>query len=613
MTTATRDITGNEYVSLPVVGRDGSIPGITALHAGLGGLIEWAGDGATPLFRLVLTLDGVELPLGAARWSRLDRWIPTFTVEADGDIVVTGTICAPGGYPSARGFLVRVEIAHGRPAPVTLEAALQVNWAAARLWVSTGRDLPGTRRLLRHDTGPLILDARDGQGPSLAVAGDDGTVVTAADQTAGGDEPLTATLSRTVTARPGARATVTFRVGAGRERDGAAAAVIAMQRRGAGELLRQARMDLSHTLRAAQDPRRAELLNRNLLFNRYFAVGRGIDDDRLWLLRSRSTLCPAPAVVNEREALFWTLPALLLADPALAREALLRCFDLFSERSGEHLRYMDGGAFDSAFVLEQMLLYPWALDQYVTATGDAGILDEPVVQHVVVENDTALFMRLHPEHVLAATELLPSGDPADHPWTTMGNALLRAFAAALPRLWPGNGGDPPPRFEGMAEEIGAAIWQHLVVPVDGEQVFAGSSALDGSAAVYDDPAMSLALLPYFGLCDEDDPVWTATMEFVRSPRYPLWSEGRVPGVCHRSTPGQASLAALMADMLGPHADDALDRLLRITLPDGVAAAGWDTADGTVAEPHHAGLAGLVAWTLARGARSTPDTRRPARR
>jgi uncharacterized protein len=613
------ELTGNDYVSITRIGTDATVDGITVLHAGLAGLVEWSGTDDAPLFRLNVTAAGQRVDLQDSRWRRLDRWIPTFTAHIPADITVSGTVCAPPGYPSARGFFLRLDIEHSGRAPLDVSVSLEVEWTFSRRWIASGRPLPGANRLSAEDSGALILESDDGRGPALAVVAGATASVAGVDprgSAAPNGTALRATMTQTLTLTPKRRTAVTFYVGAGREGDGAVSAAHALRRRGSDELLRQARLELSHTLRAAQDHRWSDILNRNLLFNRYFAVGRGIDDDQLWLVRSRSPTCAAPALFNEREALFWTLPALVAAEPGIAREALLRCLDVHSERSGEYLRYVDGAAFDSGFVLEQFLLYAWAIDHYVSVTGDATVLDEPIVQQVIVENDAALFTRLHPEHLMCSTELLPSGDTADHPWTSMGNVMVRAFAAALPRLWPKFNGNEPARFDGVANEVAATVWQFCTVDVGGEQVLAWSSGLDGSAAVYDDPAFSLALLPFFGFCAADDPIWSATMEFLRSSRYPLWRSGAVPGIAHRERTSEAALAALVADLAGPAQQDALDRLLRMRLPAGLAAESYDPGTGEAPPSgwHHAALAGFLAWSLIRTAEPKAAARRkPGRR
>jgi hypothetical protein len=572
------------------------------------------------LLQLEITVDGVALPMHTLNWQRLDRWIPTFRVTLSDALVVQGTICAPGGYPSGRGFLIQIEVHNRGGAARDVQLRLHVAWQWTKVWITSPRPLPGRHSLL-VDEQTLVLDASDGTGPALALGSSHSirfhdhagaTLEAGREVGAHNGELLRATSQQTFAVQPQRRGSAAFFVGAGRERDGARAAVASMRRAGADFWIRQARLELSHMLRAGEDPRRAELFNRNLLFNRYFAVARGIDDDALYLLRSRSTRCPAPAVFNERETLFCTVPALMLADPGLAREAIFRAYDAFSERSGEYLRYVDGGTLDNAFVLEQLVLYSWVADYYVRTTGDETLLDEPLLRQLLIEADAALFTRLHPQHMLCATDLLASGDHADHAFPTFGNALAWFFCDALQRLWTRLPEEPPLRLEGAAQEISAAIWQHCTTDVDGATIFASSTNLEGDAAVYDDPAGSLSLLPFFGFCAVDDPVWSDTMAFLRSDRYPLWRNGAVPGLAARSQPKIARTVALCADMLGPHANDAVKRLLQLRLPSGVAAGGYDTDHGDVVEPHHAALAGLIAWSMPRAREPRAENARESR-
>lgn len=616
--TADGELTGNDYVSVPIIHHDASMDLINVLHGASAGLIEWSG-GTNGLLRPAITFGGDAVDMQTARWRRLDRWIPVFTATLSDGSVITGTICAPGGYPPARGFTLRIEAENRGRAARELHVDLDVEWTWSSLRIASARPLPGANLLGIDDTGvALILETDGGRGPALAVgtshppqltaghgAGELQRLPPGATLAADNGAPLRARIRQVVQVRSNSRAGVVFNIGAGRERDGALAAVSSLRRAGPDHWLRQARLELSHTLRSAQDHRWAEPLNRNLLFNRYYALGRAIDDDRLYLLRSRSPLCPAPAVFNEREALLWSLPALIIADPGIAREAMFRAFELASERSGEHLRYIDGGSYDAGFVLDQFLLYAWAVDHYVAASGDASVLDDPLTRQIVLETDAAAYMRLHPQHVLAGTELLPSGDVADYPFATMANVLLWRFADSLPRLQPaepdGAAQDPPRRFQDATGEIAAAVWHHCVSDVEGHPILAASANLEGDAAVYDDPALSLAMLPFFGFCTTDDPVWRATIEFLRSPHYPLWKTGRIPGLAGRAGSKLPRTAALCADLLTHEAPAALDRLLRLQLPSGVAAAGYDPDTGAGSEPHHAALAGFVAWTLVHAA------------
>src|SRR5690606_20891794 len=150
-----------------------------------------------------------------------------------------------------------------------------------------------------------------------------------------------------------------------------------------------------------------------------------------------------------------------------------------------------------------------------------------------------------------------------------------------------------------AEEVEAAIWQHCTAEIDGLRVLAWSTDVGGEAAIYDDPEGSLGLLPTFGFCDADDPVWRNTIELLRSDRNPFWLGGRRhPGLASRKHPDRASLTALCVDLLGPRRDAAIECLLSLRL-DGEIACGWYDPDSgePAAERFHGGVAGLLAWTL----------------
>src|SRR5690606_22882246 len=121
----------------------------------------------------------------------------------------------------------------------------------------------------------LVLETDAGKGPALGVTGSSDLridVGTAGEVAAPNGTLLRATLTQSIVVASNSRGGVTFQVGAGRERDGARAAALTLRRHDADHWLRQARLELSHILRSAQDHRWADLLNRNLLFNRYFAI-----------------------------------------------------------------------------------------------------------------------------------------------------------------------------------------------------------------------------------------------------------------------------------------------------------------------------------------------------
>jgi hypothetical protein len=622
-----RELTGNHYLSFPVIEQsDAAIPQVGALHSALAGLLSWTGE---PLFRPMLEVDGQELDLGGLEWDRLDRWIPQAHGRLGGDCEVTLTLCAPAGYdPVIRGAFLDLQVRSTSARARQARAVLQVHWRGTDLHVRVGRPLAGDPRMagcaglhgLALEVGrvpfaaALAVSGRDLQTRVFAGREESEAAAREGEWECAGQpgRALVAQLVEEAELPAGRSARFTFYLALGRDRDSALAGTSHLSRLGPDWLLRRGRLALSQLVRKAEDPGLNELLNRNLLFNHFFGVGRGLDDDRLHAVSSRSPLHVPTATFNEREALFWTLPSLTLSDPFLARELLVHAYETFSGAAAQPARYIDGGILAPGFVLDQLLAYPLALDRYVREAGDASIVADALVQDVLREIDASLYNRLHREALLAETELLSATEPADFPYPTFGNVLLWSYARALPRIWQAEEGEPPAGFEGAAEEIAAAIWQHCTVNVDGLPVLASSTNLAGEAAVYDDPVATLGLLPYLGFCEPDDPLWRSTMDLLRSPAYPLWHGAAArPGLADRRMPGSASLAALASDLLGPERERALRTLRSLRLTDGVACEQYDVQTGeTASGPHAAALAGLLAWTLDRGA---PAPAKPKRR
>ena len=73
----------------------------------------------------------------------------------------------------------------------------------------------------------------------------------------------------------------------------------------------------------------------------------------------------------------------------------------------------------------------------------------------------------------------------------------------------------------QAEKVVAAIRTNCIFEHKGESIFAWSVDLNGHWDVYDEPPGSLQLLPFYGFCTADDPIWQATVSLIRDESYPL--------------------------------------------------------------------------------------------
>lgn len=626
------EITGNHYVTF-CLGSDASIQRINVLHAGLGGLLEWSSapgvEDGRGLMRPVLLRGGEPIATGAFTHARVDRWIPQYHAEPFPDLYVRMTVCAPGGYDATvRGGLVQFELENRATIEQTLQVGVEGEWSWAHSLVRSVQPMVTPNRVARGrtDDGLTLTAGAEGMGAALGlrigggaaayeVADGDGSyhaLAPGAAVTKGNGDAHRFRALGEVRLPPGGRARVAVYVGAAPEQDGALATAAHLARTGAARLLRDARLELARLVRRSDDVALSELLNRNLIFNYYAAVARGVDDDHVHPISSRSPQHGTTAACNEREALLWTLPALCVTDPLLARELLMRVIEQFSDRPGHQWRYVNGSVLAPGVSLHQLCAYGVAVDHYVNATDDRTLLEEPVVQDAIRDLDDLIFARLHPEIFLASTDVLPSGDRPDQPYGTYDNVLLWLFVRALDRIWTLT---ERPRLANAAEEIASALWSKCTVDIEGVRVLAYTADLERDATVYDDPLGSLRLLPFHEFCTLDDPVWSETMALLRSPRYPLWHGGRAfAGHADRIDPDHVVLASVCADLLADRPADALALLQRLPLADGLACDAFHPDTGAVARgPHAAAAAGFLGWALTRALRARKPMRSAVRR
>ncbi len=623
-----REYTGNAYVFAPYIARhDGAIRAINIVHRGLDGLVEWRAardtDADDALFRPDFRVDGESVTPNDLRWERLDAWIPQLQATLGPELRAVITYFAPPGFESfARGLLVRVEIENRGGSDRVVEVALRGDWRWTVLCAASARPVRGGRRLVARRAGFAFEVGEGAAGAALALAGGgaavrsegiapDGTVepVGPGREWEGADgEPLRFRLGSTVTVSRRRRATITFAVAAGPDRDGAFNTARRLAAQDSGQLLQDARIEATRIARRSAPRAVQDLARRNLLYVFYAGVARAIDDDRLYPVASRMLEHGPCAAIDERDVLYGTLPALVAADPFVARELLLRMFELYSDRAGTHLRYLSGGVLSPGFSLSRFCAYVDALNEYTREAADPSLAGEPLVQDVLREMDDWLWGRLHRDVFLCSSELGPSGEPPEYAFTTIDNVRAWRFCRGLNSLWQPREGEPPPRFRDAADELSTAIWQNCVVSHNGTSIFAGSVDLEGNAAIYDDPEGPLQLLPVLGFCDADDPIWTDTMELLRSAAYPLWRNGRVAaGLAARDSEGRASFAPLCADLLTNRRAVAIAQLQNLRTPGGIACRAFDVDSGESADgPWSAAHAGMLAWGLL----LEPSERRP---
>jgi hypothetical protein len=392
---------------------------------------------------------------------------------------------------------------------------------------------------------------------------------------------------------PAGAGPVAFYFGVNREGDGARTVAIDLSRHGWERLLAQTGDALREMERPVRDdvPGAEELgrlLNLNLLFNYFYAAGRTIDTEELVLVTSRSPLYYVSAAFWARDALLWSFPGLLLADPGLAEQALGQAFERYFRHAGIHSLYIDGTLLYPGFELDELAAYPIALWRYVKTTGDAGVVERRGLAAKVRRVLDLMEEQAHPdpEVALYRTFLQPSDDPVTHPYLTYDNVMawLALGVSADILEWAGAAAEEIAELRRRAGQVKESILRHCVVPGPRGPVLGWSVDLEGGAEIADEPPGSLELLPYYGFCSRDDAVWRRTMDWVHSGDNPYRYDGvPFPGIgCpHSPHPFVMSLFNALLGGLPERVEEAARVLAAAPLDTGLACEAFDRHTGEV--------------------------------
>ena len=569
--------TGNHWLSLPCIHpADGSIHALGVLHRGARAAVEFAGSpdflagGGDALLRPTIVVDGErrDLAAGNMAWERAFGWLPAFATTV-GPLAMRGTIFAPYGRDAdMAGAVLALAFENRGVAPVELECGVEGTLGHRQQRVRTARAFDDAHRAALAAEGVVVLDGEALPGyAAIAVAADEGTAATVEP----GDRPRYR-IERSLTIQPGERAEVAFYLAAGPERDGAEAAVAALRRRGWRAMLSATRDAILSLEQSTGHEGTDRLVNRNLLFAYFYGVGRALDDAHFYLVRSRAPWNGRGITYRDWEALTWTLPAVQLGDPSLARELLLRCCELHGYAPGRGDNYLDGTLFAPGFSLEGAAAYPVAIDRYIRGTGDEQIVEEPAIADALYLASDDIADRRDKRAPLFSTEVDPLGGPVAQPYTLHGNAVAALAFDVLRRTLD----EEAAREVEDPEAVRAALRRQFVRPRDGKEVFV--SAVDGSGTVADEeaPAASALWLPMYDAVSRDDSTYRRTARAVAD------------------EPG--SLLHRCARMLGPEGEAALQWMRNAPLDSGVAAEVVDDDGRAMGNGGDAALSGLVAYT-----------------
>ncbi|MDK9696134.1 MAG: glycoside hydrolase family 125 protein [Siculibacillus sp.] len=571
--------TGNEWLSLPDIRAvDGAVTSFNVLSLAHRGLLQVSGPDGRPLLRPTIHVDDRPIEIAGLEWSVLAHWIPVARTRIDG-IEIELTHCAPLGV---RAAFVHVRTVNRRSAPVRIRLGAEAAWGRLERITYQPAELTGTRSVA---PGLWVVDATtfayrtDDTRFAWSIVHDD------MEAELGGTAQTPTAILRgdTRDLAPGEAAEADIILSAGLEEMSAPhngkALHERLDRHGAQRVIAETAARLTAWTRSTGRDDLDLLMNRNAMFTRFFAWGRTIDGEETVGVTSRSPRYYVSAAYWDRDAMIWSFPGLLRFDPAAAREALGHALGPQLRNTGVHSRFIDGVVLEDGFQLDGAAAPILALADYVRTTGD----------HAFVAARAAAV-----DH-LAAT-LTGAGDATiglfiswqdaqdeyrRHPFLTCANVLAWKALGELGFLSRTLGReDAAARFEAAAERTRDAILRHLVVECDGRRIFA--AGWDGAEdhLIEDIPPGSLFRLPALGFVAEDDPVFVATADRLRSAAHVHGNHGAPFGL-----PGSYRLPFTTAWVLADHLrlarfrDEALRILMATTWDGGIVTEGLDPMTG----------------------------------
>lgn len=610
----TRFSTGNEFVSIPdVMTSSCGILDISFVYMLYRCVTELHGTLKEPFLAPAITIEKTPVDLSAAVWEHENDWIPSFKLEERG-AEIKSRIFAPLDH---RGFVWVIEVSSKAEAPLNIEIGWDGHWRHTNHVVNLSKPMRGemmgsiSSRVAEMPfvefTGvaPIFAVAFHPSEPMQAAITSDrqpGRVITTPTDgqvVAGDGEGMRYSVSLPITLGPGESRTLALYVGLGLEELSAVTSAMDLDHHGWNTLYDELTSWLESHKLSVGDPKLDRTLNLNSFYNYYYSQAVTLDTEDLVLLTARSSNYHATAAYWDRDAMLWSLPAVLQIDPGQARKMLEYAFTTQLKNVGVHSRFIDGVVLEPGFELDELCSPIRALSMYVRATRDISILFDRRVQTGINRIRHLLSIKKNQNVALLETTLLPSDGRAMYPYVTYDNVLVWRVLNDLAWMYELiHDLDRCDENRHLAESVRKAIMEHCIVDGPFGPMFAWSVSLQGDYQLHDTPPGSLQLLSWLEFCSATLPAYENTVKWIHSEENPYSFHDKPfaePGAGHDSHPFILSVAN---DLLTGRVDHAVDFIRRVEMDDGIACQSVDENTGKcTAIGAFATCAGYLAFAL----------------
>lgn len=619
--------TGNEYVSVPEISVDNAgIACIGFVQRAFRAAVELHGSEDVPLLKPVVEIDGDELFEEGVQHDLLSYWIPRFESSSP-RLRTASTVFAPLGR---RGFVCVLTLHNITDEKVKVRAGWKGCWKSSYHSANLSKLMSGVKFACISSQRPKtpIIEFR-GHTPLFAVAfiTENNVPVMISDPerhvqitdwtgenistTAG--SPICYEIIDEYSLEPGQIIEIPLYIGIGLEEVSAIASAEEMHMQTWERMLTSLRTWLDKHTIECDIPHFKRMMNLNSFYNYFYSQATTLDTEELMLATSRSSRSNTCASYRDRDAMRWSIPAVLQIDWPQARNMLIYAFTTQLPNLGIRSRFIDGIVLEPGFQLDQFCAPIRALDMYVETTGDMSVLFDRRVQAGVNTMQQILAAQRHSEVALFETLLMPSGEASKYPYVCFSNMLVWRSLVDISQIYNRiRDIDRSEEAKLLAAKVKEAILDHFIVDGPFGRMYAMEIDLSGNYTLGDDPIGSIQLMPYFGFCSQSDSAYKNTVKWIHSEYNPLSGKGNpFEGPLAYGGKGP-SITGVITDLLTGREREALDFLTRAELDDGIGCAVVDKETGrAVSGLAYASCAGYLAFGLRTALNATsPQTALP---
>ncbi|MBQ9359030.1 MAG: glycoside hydrolase family 125 protein [Abditibacteriota bacterium] len=512
--------TASEYIALPRNTMQGQVGCVSFLDMGYNANVDIAGREDMPLVSPFVVFEDRELTRNA-RFHMEEYWIPVYDYEGD-RVSASLRLITP---ITRKGFICLLQVTnHTRES----QKAVCGFRGAFKDILLTSKTL--TR--LRCDKN-IIIPSREKNMVLLKAERDDtlfamcllnGSAfeadISVCRLQMSGDpkdsQDYCYEMSVELDLAPGETCQVPLYAGLGKKDISAVSAARELMYQGADRLEENLRKWLQRHIIQHDDPALKRLINENSLYNFFYCQGVTLDTEEMAIVSARDSKSSACGIYADDDSLLRSIFGVKQISQSQARKHLQYSFGVQAENLGTLSRTINGKVLEPGMKLDAICAPIRALWDYMETTNDMSILYLNEVQNHISYVQDVLGTQYHGTDYIMETLYDVSGNYSQYPYLCVQNVLCWRILQDISLLYNSiRDLDRSKEALNVADSLKLSILKSFVYEGTYGPQYAWAIDNDGGYVFDDDPALSLLMLPVWGFCDRDEPVFANTLRFIK--------------------------------------------------------------------------------------------------